>query len=77
MSLIYWFVFTQVFDRTVGEKPYIIFLLTALLPWVWFNGVITDSTRAFTRDVRLVRSIALPGGSGWAASSHRRASSFS
>lgn len=60
MSLIYWFVFTQVFDRTVGEQPYIVFLLTALLPWVWFNGVITDSTRAFTRDVRLVRSIALP-----------------
>lgn len=60
MSLIYWFVFTQVFSRPVGEKPYIVFLLTALLPWVWFNGVITDSTRAFLRDVRLVRSVALP-----------------
>ena len=60
MSLIYWFVFTQVFERSVGEQPYIVFLLSALLPWVWFNGVITDSTRAFLRDVRLVRSIALP-----------------
>lgn len=60
MSLIYWFVFTQVFDRAVGESPYIVFLLTALLPWVWFNGAISDSTRAFLRDVKLVRSVALP-----------------
>ena len=60
MSLIYWFIFTQVFSRGVGEQPYIIFLLTALLPWVWFNGAISDSTRAFLRDVKLVRSVALP-----------------
>lgn len=60
MSLIYWFIFTQVFSRGVGEEPYIVFLLTALLPWVWFNGAISDSTRAFLRDVKLVRSIALP-----------------
>jgi ABC-2 type transport system permease protein len=60
MSLIYWFIFTQVFQRTVGEAPYIVFLLTALLPWVWFNGAVSDSTRAFLRDVKLVRSVALP-----------------
>lgn len=60
MSVIYWFVFTQVFDRTVGEQPYIVFLLSALLPWMWINGAISDSTRAFLRDVKLVRSIALP-----------------
>jgi ABC-2 type transport system permease protein len=60
MSLIYWFVFTQVFQRPVGTEPYIVFLLTALLPWVWFNGAISDMTRAFLRDVKLVRSVALP-----------------
>lgn len=60
MSLIYWFVFTQVFTRSVGESPYIVFLLTALLPWVWFTGAVSDSTRAFLRDVKLVRSVALP-----------------
>ena len=60
MSLIYWFIFTQVFTRSVGESPYIVFLLTALLPWVWVNGAVSDSTRAFLRDVRLVRSVALP-----------------
>lgn len=60
MSLIYWFIFTQVFSRSVGEEPYIVFLLTAMLPWVWVNGAISDSTRAFLRDVKLVRSVSLP-----------------
>lgn len=60
MSLIYWFVFTQVFDRTVGEQPYIVFLIVALLPWVWFNTAVSDFTRAFRKDSRLVRSTAIP-----------------
>lgn len=60
MSLIYWFIFTQVFTRSVGEAPYIVFLLSAMLPWVWLNGAVSDSTRAFLRDMKLVRSVALP-----------------
>jgi ABC-2 type transport system permease protein len=60
MSLIYWFVFTQVFQRTVGHEPYIVFLVTALLPWVWFNAAVSDFTRAFSKDARLVRSTAIP-----------------
>lgn len=60
MALIYWFVFTQVFGRGVGEEPYIVFLITALLPWVWFNAAVTDFTKAFTKDGRLVRSTAIP-----------------
>ncbi|WP_040165436.1 ABC transporter permease [Microbacterium gorillae] len=61
MSLIYWFVFTQVFHRRgVGEDPYIVFLIIGLLPWVWFNTAVTDFTRAFTKDAKLVRSTAIP-----------------
>ena len=60
MSAIYWFVFTQVFHRDVGEEPYIIFLISALLPWVWFNASVSDFTRAFKKDARLVRSTAIP-----------------
>lgn len=60
MSGIYWFVFTQVFDRAVGAEPYIVFLITALLPWVWFNSSVSDFTRAFNKDARLVRSTAIP-----------------
>ena len=60
MSAIYWFVFTQIFHRTVGEEPYIVFLISALLPWVWFNSSVSDFTKAFKRDSRLVRSTNIP-----------------
>ena len=60
MAAIYWFVFTQVFQRPVGTEPYIVFLLAALLPWMWFNGAVSDSTRAFLKDAKLVRSTMIP-----------------
>jgi ABC-2 type transport system permease protein len=60
MAGIYWFVFTQVFQKTVGDDPYIVFLLSALLPWMWFNGAVSDSTRAFLREAKLIRSTRIP-----------------
>ncbi|GAB2463055.1 ABC-2 type transport system permease protein [Conyzicola lurida] len=60
MAGIYWFVFTVVFGRGVGEEPYIVFLLSALLPWTWFTGAVSDSTRAFIREAKLVRSTKIP-----------------
>lgn len=60
MSIIYWFIFTKLMDRSLGEAPYIVFLLCAMLPWMWFNGAVSDSTVAFRRDAKLVRSVALP-----------------
>ncbi len=60
MAGIYWFVFTQVFERTVGAAPYIVFLLTALLPWMWFNGAVSDATRAFLKEAKLIRSTRIP-----------------
>jgi ABC-2 type transport system permease protein len=60
MAAIYWFVFTQVFDRPVGDEPYIVFLLAGLLPWMWFTGAVSDSTRAFTREAKLIRSTTIP-----------------
>lgn len=60
MSGIYFFVFTVVFRRDVGEDPYIVFLLSGLLAWMWFTGAVSDSTRAFLREAKLVRSTAIP-----------------
>jgi len=60
MAAIYWFVFTQVFHRGVDHPPYIVFLLTGLLPWTWFSGAINDSAKAFTRDAKLIRSTTIP-----------------
>src|SRR5690606_12428734 len=60
MSGIYWFVFTHVFQRSTGAEPYIVFLISALLPWVWFNTSVSDFTKAFSKDAKLVRSTAIP-----------------
>lgn len=60
MAAIYWFVFTVVFGRGVGHEPYIVFLLAGLLPWMWFTGAISDSTRALTKEAKLIRSTTIP-----------------
>lgn len=67
MAGIYWFVFTQVFARGVGHEPYMIFLLAALLPWMWFTGAIGETTRAYLRGAKLIRSTKIPR-SIWVAS---------
>jgi len=60
MAVIYWFVFTQIVERSIGAPPYIVFLLAGLLPWMWFNGAVGDATRAFIKDAKLVRSTRIP-----------------
>jgi ABC-2 type transport system permease protein len=60
MAGIYFFVFQVVFKRSVGDDPYIVFLLSGLLPWMWFTGAVSDSTRAFLREAKLVRSTKIP-----------------
>jgi ABC-2 type transport system permease protein len=60
MSAIYYFVFTVVFQRDVGFEPYIVFLLAGLLPWMWLSGAVSDSTRAFIKESRLIRSTKVP-----------------
>jgi ABC-2 type transport system permease protein len=57
---IYWFIFTQVFTRTVGAEPYLVFLLAGLLPWTWFNGAVTEAARALHTEAKLVRSTNVP-----------------
>jgi ABC-2 type transport system permease protein len=61
MSGIYYFVFVILFGRgTPIEQPYIVFLLTALLPWTWFNGATNDMAKAFMREAKLIRSTSIP-----------------
>ena len=61
MSMIYFVVFVYIFQRTaLGHDPYFLFLLAGLLPWQWFSGAITESSRALIQEARLVRSTNLP-----------------
>lgn len=57
---VYWFIFTKLMKRTLGEDPYIVFLLCAMLPWQWTNAVLRASMRALSKDSKLVRSTSLP-----------------
>lgn len=61
MGLIYFVVFTYVFHRGgTTDDPYIVFLLAAVLPWTWFNGNLSDATRAFRQEGKLIRSVKIP-----------------
>jgi ABC-2 type transport system permease protein len=61
MSVIYWFVFSYIVgSNSIGEQPYILFLLTGILSWTWFNGAVTDSARSLVVESKMVRSIAIP-----------------
>jgi ABC-2 type transport system permease protein len=61
MAGIYFFVFVLVFHRNVpGQEPYIVFLVSGLLPWTWFNASISASTSAFISEGKLIRSTTIP-----------------
>ncbi len=62
MAGIYWVVFQFIFTNRGGstDQPYIIFLLCAVLPWTWFNGNLSDATRAFRQEGKLIRSVRIP-----------------
>lgn len=60
MGLIYWFVFGIVFERSIGEEPYIVYLMLGVIPWTWFTAAVNDATNAFTKDKKLVRSTGIP-----------------
>jgi ABC-2 type transport system permease protein len=61
MAGIYYFVFVIIFGRGAPiDQPYIVFILTGLLPWTWFNGVINDTAKVFLREAKLVRSTKIP-----------------
>ncbi len=60
MSLVYWFVFTQIFQRSVGYQPYIVFLLSGQLAWFWISNSINGCARGLRNEARMVRSSNVP-----------------
>ena len=60
LSMVYWFLFTQVIDRKVGFPPYILFLVAGQLVWQWVNGSINTSLNALRSESQMVRSSNVP-----------------
>jgi len=60
LSVVYWFLFTQVITRKVGFPPYILFLVIGQLVWQWINGSINTSVNALRTEQQMVRSSNVP-----------------
>lgn len=60
MTLIFWFVFTQIFKRSIGYDPYILFLVSGQVMWTWFNGGVNAASRALRSQAQMVRSTNVP-----------------
>jgi len=61
LAIVYWFVFGVIIARGApDEQPYILWLLTGLLPFQWTAHVLGDSGRLLGNDAKLVTSANLP-----------------
>lgn len=61
MTLIYFVVFTYILGaRRAGLHPYLLFLISGMLPWQWFTGAVHETSRALLAEAKLVRSTNLP-----------------
>lgn len=60
--LVLWFIFSVILgrERPLGYQPFILFLVTGVLPWTWIATNVRMSTRVFVRSDRLVRGSLLP-----------------
>jgi ABC-2 type transport system permease protein len=55
---IYWLVWGRV--ARLGIHDYVLFLATAMMPWMWFRAAVGASTTVISGSARMVTSISLP-----------------
>jgi ABC-2 type transport system permease protein len=60
MTTVYWFVFTQIVNRSIGYQPYILFLVTGQMLWFWFLGSLQGGMRSLRSEAQMVRSTNVP-----------------
>src|SRR3954453_16535287 len=56
--LIYVVVMTFIFQRAVPDFP--LFLLSAMIPFKWFTGIVTEGSKSVTRQEQLIKQIQFP-----------------
>ncbi|MZQ83736.1 ABC transporter permease [Paenibacillus sp. 5J-6] len=58
MILIYWFVFQVGFKSTsVSDVPFVIWLLSGMIPWIYFTDSVFNSTNSIVESSYLVKKI--------------------
>lgn len=55
--LIYWFVFTMAFRTASGEEPYLVWLMSGMIPWLYFQEAVIGITNSFTDYSYLVKKV--------------------
>lgn len=61
MALVYAFVFQVLIGgASIGEEPYILYLLIGMLGWNWFSSALTEGCRSLTAEAKIVRSANVP-----------------
>jgi ABC-2 type transport system permease protein len=60
-SLVFWFIFTQIFSRgQLGDQPFIVWLLTGMIPFNWTRSMIAGASAILKGDSKLVVAAGLP-----------------
>jgi ABC-2 type transport system permease protein len=61
MAMVYFVVFGYILNvHRKGDHPYLLYLLSGLLPWQWFNSTVLETSSALTTEGKLIRSTNLP-----------------
>jgi len=60
IALVYKIVFSNFMHARVENYPFFIYLITALLPWRYFQGSIGESTRSILSNKSLVNKVSFP-----------------
>lgn len=58
LAVMYWFVFQKIANIDIDN--YALFVISGILPWLWFSGTISSSTNALASQAKLVTSTNLP-----------------
>lgn len=60
LMIVMWAVFSQIVRAFNTEIPYALHLLTALLPWMYFQGAIQEAQVAIIINTNVVKKVSLP-----------------
>ena len=59
-TLLYWLIFGYILKINTGSIPFPLFVLTGLIPWAYFSGIIRDSGNSLIESKHLLDKIYFP-----------------
>jgi lipopolysaccharide transport system permease protein len=59
-TMLYWLIFGYILKLDTGQIPFPLFVLTGLIPWVYFSGIIRDAGNSLIENKHLLDKIYFP-----------------